>query len=155
MQNVLACFYALLSSLGYCALANIRPRKWMLFFASLGGMLAWAVFLACGFLRNDITQSFCATVVLAFYADIFARLFKTPATVYLIAGLIPLVPGGGIYYTMEHCISGEFMEFLSTGAHAFGVAGALALGILSETAMMRLFRNISVRLRAAEQEKHM
>lgn len=138
MGFLLPCFYAFLGSLGYCFLANIRVRNHMLLLASLGGALCWGVYLFFGFLRNDILQAFLATVVLAFYAELMARIFKSPATIYLIMGLIPLVPGGGIYYTMEYCINGDMMEFMREGVHTFGIAGALALGILLVTAVIRL-----------------
>lgn len=138
MDFLLPCFYAFLGSLGYCFLANIRTRNHMLFLASLGGALCWGVYLLFGFLGNDILQAFLATVALAFYSEIVARALKSPATVYLIMGLIPLVPGGGIYYTMEYCISGQMMEFMREGVHTLGIAGALALGILLVTAAIRL-----------------
>lgn len=138
MEFLLPCFYAFLGSLGYCFLSNIRARNHMLLLASLGGMLCWGVYLLFGFLQNDILQALLATVVLAVYAEIMARIFKSPATIYLIMGLIPLVPGGGIYYTMEYCINGDMMQFLREGVHTFGIAGALALGILLVTAAMRL-----------------
>lgn len=138
MEFLLPCFYAFLGSLGYCFLSNIRARNGMLLLASLGGMLCWGVYLLLGFLQNDILQAFLATVALAVYAELMARIKKSPATIYLVMGLIPLVPGGGIYYTMEYCINGQMMEFLWEGTHTFGIAGALALGILLVTAIMRL-----------------
>lgn len=139
LRFLLFCFYAFVGSFGYCFLANIRPRKHMLFFASLGSGLCWGVYLLFNFLHNDILQAFLATTALTIYAEIMARVFKTPATVYLLISLIPLVPGGGIYHTMEHCINGDMMAFLQEGSHTFGIAGALALGILVVTSVMRLF----------------
>ena len=104
MELLLPCLYSFMGCVGYCLVFNIRMRKRMLLLASLGGAVGWCVYLLCGWLQNDITQSFAAILAVAAYSEIMARLQKSPATVYLIVGLIPLVPGGGIYYTMEYCI---------------------------------------------------
>ena len=122
-------------------------RKRMLLLASLGGAVGWCVYLLCGWLQNDITQSFAAILAVAAYSEIMARLQKSPATVYLIVGLIPLVPGGGIYYTMEYCINGDMMNFMNTGIHTLGIAGALAIGILLVSACVRILNNIQRRKR--------
>ena len=59
---------------------------------------------------------------------------------YLLVALFPLVPGGGIYYTMEHAVSGEVDLFLSTLLHTLGLAGALAVGALLVASFVRLFQ---------------
>ena len=68
-----------------------------------------------------------------------ARLRRKPATGYLLVALFPLVPGGGIYYTMEYCIAGNTDLFLETGLHTLGVAGVLALGVLLVSSVVRMF----------------
>ena len=147
MELLLPCLYSFMGCVGYCLVFNIRMRKRMLLLASLGGAVGWCVYLLCGWLQNDITQSFAAIHAVAAYSEIMARLQKSPATVYLIVGLIPLVPGGGIYYTMEYCINGDMMNFMNTGIHTLGIAGALAIGILLVSACVRILNNIQRRKR--------
>ena len=147
MELLLPCLYSFMGCVGYCLVFNIRMRKRMLLLASLGGAVGWCVYLLCGWLQNDITQSFAAILAVAAYSEIMARLQKSPATVYLIVGLIPLVPGGGIYYTMEYCINGDMMNFMNTGIHTLGIAGALAIGILLVSACVRILNNIQRRKR--------
>ena len=147
MELLLPCLYSFMGCVGYCLVFNIRMRKRMLLLASLGGAVGWCVYLLCGWLQNDITQSFAAILAVAAYSEIMARLQKYPATGYLIVGLIPLVPGGGIYYTMEYCINGDMMNFMNTGIHTLGIAGALAIGILLVSACVRILNNIQRRKR--------
>ena len=147
MELLLPCLYSFMGCVGYCLVFNIRMRKRMLLLASLGGAVGWCVYLLCGWLQNDITQSFAAILAVAAYSEIMARLQKSPATVYLIVGLIPLVPGGGIYYTMEYCINGDMMNFMNTGIHTLGIAGARAIGILLVSACVRILNNIQRRKR--------
>lgn len=77
---------------------------------------------------NDIIQSFFAALVISAWSEVMARLRKCPVTSYLLVALFPLVPGGGIYYTMEHALNGDTELFLDTLMHTLGLAGALASG---------------------------
>ena len=110
--------------------------------ASLGGALGWFVYLLCSPVQNDILQFFLGTVALSIYSEIMARVEKTPVTGYLLVALLPMVPGGGIYYTMEYCIIGNTDMFLETGLHTLGIAGALAMGILLVSSFVRLWHHI-------------
>ena len=67
-----------------------------------------------------------------------ARVRRAPATGYLHVALLPMVPGGGIYYTMEYGIAGNADLFLETGMHTLSIAGALAFGILVVSSVARL-----------------
>ncbi len=114
----------------------------MLVFASLGGALGWLVYLLWNPLQNDILQFFLGTVALSVYSEVMARVHKTPVTGYLLVALLPMVPGGGIYYTMEYCIIGNTDMFLETGLHTLGIAGALAMGVLLVSSFVRLWHMI-------------
>ena len=92
-------------------------------------------------------QFFIATVVITIYSEVMARIHKVPVTGYLLIALLPMVPGGGIYYTMEYCINGDMMNFMNTGIHTLGIAGALAIGILLVSACVRILNNIQRRKR--------
>ena len=79
-----------------------------------------------------------ATIVTATLAEIFARVLKTPATVLLIIGIIPLVPGGGIYYTMEALVNGDMAMFARFGLETVASAGAIAVGSSLVSAVTRI-----------------
>ena len=121
MKILLSCLYSFVATIGFCVIFNIRGK--MVFFASFGAALGWLAFELSAFFGTDLSQYFIATVVIALYAEIMARLHKVPVTVYLIAALIPLVPGSGIYYTMEHFIDGNidafFFQFQVFYVHIF------------------------------------
>lgn len=120
----------------FCVLFNIRGRA--LVFSSLGGLLGWLTFSLSFPLQNDIMQYFAATVLTAIYSESMARILKKPATEFQIIALLPLVPGGGIFYTMEYCVIGNNSMFINTGLHTLGIAGALAMGVLLVSTAVRL-----------------
>lgn len=143
MDFFLPCFYAFLACFGFSILYNLRGR--VLWLSALGGAVCWFFYLLMGFSGNDIFQYFVAAVAIAAYSEGMARLIKAPVTAFLIPGLIPMVPGGGIYYTMEYCIQGEMDLFVSTGLHTFGIAGAIAIGILLVSSVSRLVYTLPLR----------
>ena len=133
---LLPCLYAVLACVAFCFILN--QRGLLLVVSSLGGGVGGAVCLLCAFTGSDIVQAVAGAVAVALYAEVMARLLKAPATGFLVVGILPFVPGGGIYYTMEYCLSGNTQLFLSTGIHTFGVAGAVAVGLLLASSLVRL-----------------
>ena len=143
---ILPCLYAFFASLGFGIFDNIRGNK--LFFAGLCGGLGWFIYLAAERLPiSDIECYFWATVAISLFAEFAARLQKVPATLYLVPALIPLVPGGGVYYSVEAAILGETERAASLGLHTLGIAGALAMGIITVTSLMRLYNVLAARRR--------
>lgn len=136
----LACLYCFVGCIGYCLLVNIKGKVMLL--ACLGSALCWWVYVLCNGLGSDIFQCFIATVVVSIYSEILARKCKAPTTCFQIVSILPLVPGGGIYYTMEYCINGNIAAFIETGLHTFGVAGSIAIGILFVSSCVHLMGKI-------------
>ena len=128
---------ACVASGGFAVIYNIHGLG--IFICALGGGLGWLTYLLTAPLGGDIAQTLCAAIVIAAYSEIMARIRRCPVTGYLLVGIFPLVPGGGVYYTMEHAINGETTLFLSTFLHTLGVAGALAVGVLLVSSFVRMW----------------
>ena len=88
-----------------------------------------------------------AAVAITLYSEWMARIRRCPVTSYLIVALLPLVPGGGIYYAMRYSLSGDNQQFLATLLTVFGIAGTLALGALLASSVVRLFITFAHRTR--------
>lgn len=140
MRYLLPCVYAFAACAAFSIAFNMRGKS--LVFASLGGAIGWLAYLLCAPVQNDILQFFFATMAISVYSEIMARVRREPVTGYLLVALLPMVPGGGIYYTMEYCIVGNTEMFLETGLHTLGIAGALAMGILLVSSLVRLWHII-------------
>lgn len=138
MAQLLPCLYAFLACLGFCVLFHIGGPGALL--CALGGALAWLVFLLAGPLvgGNDLMQYFWAAVFLSAYSEVMARVRKCPVTGYLLIAFIPLVPGAGIYSMMESALRGDSQDFLTTGLHTLSIAGALAVGVLVVSSLVRI-----------------
>ena len=128
---------AFLGSLGFTLLFGLRRRY--LFAASLGGVLAWGVYLA---VEAGMKQGFLACLIAAafavLYAELLARKLKTPATLFVIPAIVPLVPGSSLYYAMSSAVQGDLISARSYGTQTLVYALAIAAGISLVTAIRQL-----------------
>lgn len=134
--QIIASFFG---TLGFGFLFNIRGKK--LIFAAVGGMLAWGLFLLLGnVIENEALRYFLVSVCSTTYAEILARILKTPATTFSIITLIPLVPGSALYYTATSVMNGSTQQFISKLVYTIELAIALSLGIVIVTALFKYIK---------------
>ena len=127
---------ALVGTVGFCILFQV-PQKSMVF-SALCGALGWAVYILCQ--NYDITigiAAFSAAAVVAIAGEILARTRKEAVTIFVIPGILPLVPGMGIYYCMFNFLSGNEAKAAYWGEQTLIIAGAIALGILVVSSLVR------------------
>lgn len=122
---------AALGSLGFSLLFGNRLWSRSLS-ASAVGALGWAVYLCLtGAGHSWFLACLAASVVVGLLAEGQAKLFKAPSTVFLIVGLIPLVPGGSLYYTLSNALLQNWEQsrfYLNqTLQFTLGLAGGVAL----------------------------
>lgn len=129
---ILPCVCAFLACLGFTLVFNIHGAGKLI--CGMGGSLGWLIYLLGG---NTIFAAFWASAAIGLFAEIMARLRRCPVTGYLLVALLPLVPGGGIYYAMRYCVSGDTQNFLDTLLHTFGMAAALAVGAMMTSSLFR------------------
>ena len=138
IRHFLPCLYAFFACIGFSVLFNIQGTGILI--CSAGGALGWLVYLIteplCG--GSELIQALAAAVALAAYGEIMARVRRCLVTPYILVAALPLVPGAGIYYCMEHAINGETQAFLNRFLHTLGLAGAMAVGILLVGSVTRL-----------------
>jgi ABC-type glycerol-3-phosphate transport system permease component len=70
------------------------------------------------------------STMLSLYSEFMARWLKTPATPFAVMTLIPLIPGGSLYYSIDFAVSGNWESFAAKAAHTAGLAAALSVGIV-------------------------
>lgn len=120
---------SLVGTLGFGFLFNVRGKK--LLFASLGGALAWALFLVLGnWIESEplcyLLVSICSTL----YAEFLARKLKTPVSTFAMVNLIPLVPGGALYRTTAFALGGQKEAFVENFVDTLLLSVGLSLGIV-------------------------
>ena len=137
-QYILPCLCAFAGCIGFTLVFNIHgPGKLI---GGFGGALGWLVYLLAG---KTILAGFFAAMAISLFSEVMARIRRCPVTGYQLVALLPLVPGGGIYYAMSYCVAGETQLFLSALLHTLGMAAALAVGgILASSVFRRLLQRV-------------
>ena len=134
-----------IACIGFGIIFNSRGKNLLL--SALGGAISWMVYLITVHYSNDILACFLSGFAVSLYAELFARIRRTPSTCFLIIGLLPLVPGAGIYYTMKYFVQGQYVEFAEKGVSVLSSAGAIALGVMLVISMFRMMMHISAHRR--------
>ena len=137
-----------IGTLGLAFLFNIRGGRMAA--AAIGGLISWALLCVLNnFVESEAVNYFVVALVMSFYAEIMARIMKTPTTTFVTTTLIPLIPGGDLYRTMDAMVRGEQALFLANGTIAITAAGAISLGIICMTAVSRIVFGIYEHIRHA------
>ncbi|MGP1576529.1 MAG: threonine/serine exporter family protein [Treponema sp.] len=135
-----------ISCLGFGVLFNVQKENLVL--SAVGGAVGWTMVIMLQKPHiSYIFANFLAGLTVGILSEIFAIVRKTPATVFMVIGIIPLVPGFGVYKAMLFFVSGNIESGVAEGIHASFIAVALAVGIILATSSTRLVRKGLIGLR--------
>ena len=149
-MDLMQIFMGFLGSLGFGVLFHLRGKK--LTIAACGGIVSWSVFLAlAGFIPGEPLRYFLASAAITVYAEVFARVLKTPTTTFLVVSLIPLIPGGALYYTMNYALNEQWDLFAEHAFYTIELALSLAVGIIVVTTLTRMYMALHRRLHHVKQ----
>lgn len=120
---------AFLGSIGFALILKIKGRQ--ILYAGVGGLITWGIYLlAFAQIGSNFESNLIAAIFVAIYAEIMARVNKAPATIFLTAAAVPLIPGGRLYYTMYGMVSEDTTMFAENGTAAVTIALAISLGFV-------------------------
>ncbi len=119
----------LIGTFGFTLL--FRSNKNRVIISSIGGVITCIIYLiSCHFFEHELLQNLFPALGATVYAEIMARLTKAPATPILACSIIPLVPGGKLYYTTYYFVVGEMENFYEAIIDLLRIASGLAVGII-------------------------
>lgn len=135
--------FSFISSIGFAIF--LSAPKSTLPACGLTGGVGWAVYYYLMTLsNNDLVANFFAAIIVSLLSEIFARKLKQPAIVFVIPGIILLVPGIGMYNTMLYLVQNNYTLAISKGADALFVGCALSMGVLIITSLFRTINLIKI-----------
>ena len=118
---------AFLAVLSFALILEVPARH--ILRAGFVGAVCWAIYLiSLRYSDSVIASAFVSTLVVAFISHIFARRFKVPVTVFLVAGILPSVAGAGIYRDLSTYYLTETLQ----------IAGAIAMAVFIMDSLFRL-----------------
>ena len=136
--------YSTIATVGFSIFLNV-PKSALIPSGITGG-IGWSLYYCLiSATNNDILSNFLAAIVVAWISEVLARKLKYPAILFVIPGIIPLVPGLGMYNTMLYLVQSNFELAISKGANVLFVGGAISLGILVVTSLSRTIKIVSLK----------
>lgn len=119
------------------------PKKYILF-SAFTGAVAWVAYLwIVGLGHSAMAGAFISTIILALLCHILARFIKAPVTVFLIPGILPVVPGGSIYRCVYYLIDSNSDLSVYYLMETLQIAGAMALAIfIVDSIFPALMKNV-------------
>ena len=105
------------------------PKKYYPCCGIVGGV-GWLVYLMAKSIFGTALGAFFSAIAIVLLSRLFAVRKHCPVTIFLIAGIFPLVPGAGICMTSYYIVVNDFQEAFQTGFTAIKVAVSIVLGIV-------------------------
>ncbi|MDF2613002.1 MAG: threonine/serine exporter [Clostridia bacterium] len=126
---ILSILSAFISTIGFSILFHVQKKH--LLTCGVVGAIGWSIYLlgeSKGF--STVLSTFLASLLVTELSYMLAKRLKTPITVFLIAGIIPLVPGLALYRTMYSLLISDYTIALEYAILTFEIAGVIASAIV-------------------------
>ena len=118
-----------IGTIGYAVLFNI-PKKFYLC-CGFTGAAGWLIYHAVVSMNaSAVTASFFGTLAVVLTSRVLSVRKKCPIIIFLVSGILPLVPGAGIYYTVYYMVTNQLAEAVLRGMESDKPAFAIVLGIV-------------------------
>ena len=135
---------------GFALFTHIRMK--LLPAATMGGFLAWAVYLAVYYFSPSLFLSdLVAAIVVYIWSEIMARIMKAPVTIFLVPGIIPLLPGSYLYYATLALLNKETEQFQNYSISTIAVTMGIACGIVLTSILANYVIETTEHLKAKRQ----
>lgn len=130
--------------IGACAVGVMFNCTFKKILIGTGNILVtFLIFLVLQEYTGDVfLEHFVSTLFAAVVAEVLARVFKAPSTIFLVPAIIVFVPGGSLYYTMNGIVTGD-MAFAATWGKTAGLTLlGIAVGISVITALFQIIHPV-------------
>ena len=106
------------------------------------GMFIWLLYLLLKEPTNVIMATFIAAVIGSCLSQIMSIIYKTPAVVFALATLAPLVPGYLSYRTTSFFVTGDFSHAITSAMLVVMLALVISIGMASGTVVLKLYYHL-------------
>jgi uncharacterized membrane protein YjjB (DUF3815 family) len=137
MNLFIQSIFAAGATFGFTILFNTRKSE--SFLAAIAGGLGWLLYLVAFESTSSLfTANLLAATLVGAISEIYAKLLKKPATIFIVSAIIPLVPGDMIFNTMSNAIHGMHTEAINGGIDTLIIAGAIATGLAFSSSAIKV-----------------
>ena len=131
---------SLLAIITFLIVLNVQRS--MLVPGGVLGMSIWLLYLLLKEPTNVILATFIAAVIGSCISQIMSIIYKTPAVVFALAILAPLVPGYLSYRTTSFFVTADFSHDISSAMLVMMLALVISIGMASGTVLLKLYNHL-------------
>ena len=151
-EHIIQIIAAGFGTAGFALFFSVNRRHLLL--ASLGGALSWLFYLVAWEQGAGVFLStLISAALICLWSEGMARIRKAPANIFLLTGIVPLLPGSALYYTMEGLVSKNMSQIVRKGAETGYIAVGIAAGIIIGSELFRLYLSARSHRRRAIEKK--
>ena len=133
--------WAFLAILGFSIRVNLKGIK--ILFTSLAGGLSWAFYLIILYYSSSVLFSvFISIILVCIYSEILAPRLRTPVSVFVTCAIIPLVPGRGLFHSMQYYIAGNNVQASKSILETMLIAGTISISIALVSSVTNLVNKL-------------
>ncbi|MGL5328276.1 MAG: threonine/serine exporter family protein [Peptostreptococcaceae bacterium] len=128
--------FSFLAALGFAMYLKC-PKATVIQSAAVGtvGWIVYVVLMRFG--SENTFANFTAAGVVSILSEILARKLKQPKTSLVIPGIIPLIPGLGLYDTLYYLGQKDFLLAIEIGTNTIFASSSIALGVLVISSLIK------------------
>ena len=117
------------------------PKKSLLS-CGIVGAVGWLAYVLTKLVSDVVVGSFVGML-----STSASKRLRMPATIFIYTGIIPLVPGYGMYNTMQNIVTKNYNIALKVGLETLLQAGAIAMGILLASVFSDSIKRVKIQRR--------
>ena len=118
------------------------PRR-LLLACGFVGAVAWTIYqFTVDMQFGKVGATFLGSLILGLLSHTMSRRYKRPVIIFIVPGIIPLVPGGTAYEATRFLVSNNYTSAVNTFLEVTLISGAISFGILVAGIIYYLYTRI-------------
>ncbi len=126
---------AVIGTVGFSCFFSVQP-KYFIVTAVCGGLTYLMYFVMAEYTGSLFVAAFACAVFGAILSEVCARIRKAPAIVFFTPGIISVVPGGSLYYTMYAVLSRNGGMLGEKASATLQISAGIAVGTMLVTILI-------------------
>lgn len=144
LEIIINVIFSYVASVGFALTINVPHRD--LHLSGVSGTVGWMAYWTCFNLGlGRMISNLIGAFLIGILGLCFARIKKSPVTVFNIPALVPLVPGVPAYQAVRALVVGDYSQGENLLLRVAIVTGAIALGFMLSTMCTEVFYKFKYR----------
>ena len=144
-KEILQIIMAGIGTLGFSIYFRVSEKN--VAASTAGGAVGFAFYLLIFKLTKSLFfANFAAAFFIYLNSELCARILKAPSNVFLVPGIIPLLPGGALYYTMYGIVNSNsnmlYRNGIDTVIMTVGIATGIVVGTVTINYLIKFEKNV-------------